>query len=100
VNRGQVSSVTRIDDPREICAALIAAGAVSPTGAKALAAFPLIDAQVFDSLVRRGVIREGAPGTFYVYQPDSGSNPTGRLIKTFVFWLLILAIPILLIQFL
>ena len=100
VNRGQAHSTTRIDNPREICAAFMAAGAVSPAGAKPITEFPLIDAGVFESLVRRGVIREGAPGTFYVYETASDVSPQGRLMKTMLFWLIILAIPLLLIQFL
>ena len=100
VSRGQAHSTTRIDNSREICAAFIAAGAVSPAGAKPITAFPLLDSQVFDSLVRRGLIREGAPGTFYVYQQDSALPAQGRFIKTMLFWLIMLAIPILLIQFL
>lgn len=50
----------------------------------------------FEGLLRSGVIREGAPGTFYLYE----SGPiTGRFIRQVLFWLFIILLPIFIIQF-
>jgi hypothetical protein len=72
---------------------------VSPATAKTLTDFPLVDTGVFNRLVRRGTIREAAPGTFYVYRPEPEPLDRSRFVKTLVFWLIILLIPIVLIQF-
>jgi hypothetical protein len=94
-----INSTTRVKRPGEICAALMAVGAVSPATARALAEFPLVDESVFDALVRRGVIREAAPGTFYVFRSDAQSYDWRRVLKVVLFWLVMLLIPIVLIQF-
>ena len=96
---GVVDSTARVRRPGEICAALIAVGAVSPGTARARADFPLLDDGVFDALVRQGAIREAAPGTFYVFQPEAQSHDWRRLLKVLLFWLVMLLIPVLLIQF-
>jgi hypothetical protein len=100
VKRGDlIVSATRVKLPREICAALIAVGAVSPATARPLAEFPLIDGSAFDALLRRGVIREAAPGTFYVFRSDAQSYDWRRVLQVVLFWLVMLLIPIFLIQF-
>ena len=99
VKRGDPIASATVKRPGEICAALIAVGAVSPATARALAEFPLVDDSAFDALVRRGVIREAAPGTFYVFRSDAESHDWRRAVKLVLFWLIVLLIPILLIQF-
>lgn len=94
-----VDAGIRVTRPGDICAALIAAGAVSPATARAVAEFPLVDDKVFDALVRRGVIREAAPGTFYVFRPEARPHDWRRVVPMLLFWLIMLLIPVLLIQF-
>ncbi|HET9454221.1 MAG TPA: hypothetical protein VFO66_08065 [Gemmatimonadaceae bacterium] len=94
-----VDSTARVERPGEIRAALIAVGAVSPGTARARAEFPLLDDGAFDALVRQGVIREAAPGTFYVFHPEAQSHDWPRVLKGLLFWLVMLLIPVLLIQF-
>lgn len=61
----------------------------------------------FQELVDSGIVREAAPGTFYVYQRALEHRPSVRkqpltprkLLMTIVFWLLMILIPVALIQF-
>ena len=43
------------------------AGAVSPAGARPLAAIPGVDAAAVVALAARGVVREAEPGRYYLY---------------------------------
>ena len=94
-----IDSATRVTRPGEICAALVAVGAVSPATARAATEFPLVDHSAFDALVRRGVIREAAPGTFFVFQPEAQPRDWRRVAKTLLFWLILMLIPLILIRF-
>jgi hypothetical protein len=63
----------------------------------------------FDELVHIGIIREAAPGTFYLYEPalsagvpDARRTAAGtraRLLRTLAFWLFVIIIPVLFLQF-
>jgi hypothetical protein len=70
-------------------------GAVSPASARSVKDLQ-IDASSFDRLVRRGVIREGAPGTFYLYEPAPAPS---RWVRQLIFWVFVIIIPIVIIQF-
>ena len=96
---GAIDATARVKRQGEICAALIAVGAVSPGTARARTEFPLVDDGVFDALVQRGVIREAAPGTFYVFQPEAQSHGWRRVLTVALFWLIMLLIPVVLIRF-
>lgn len=50
----------------------------------------------FESLLRSGVIREGAPGSFYMYERGPVAN---RFLKQALFWIFIILLPILIIRF-
>lgn len=50
----------------------------------------------FDRLLRSGVVREAAPGTFYLYEP--AAQPF-RVYKLAIFWIFIILLPILIIHF-
>lgn len=80
----------------ELCAAFRALGAVSPTSARPGKEFPVVDATTFDNLLRRGVIREGAPGTYYLY--EAPPNPQSLLLRV-LFWIAVIALPMGIIQF-
>jgi hypothetical protein len=57
-------------------------------------------------LVDRGVIREGSPGSYYLYVPTSDVSHASqkqpfrwrRLILTLILWLILLLVPVLFIQ--
>jgi hypothetical protein len=79
--------------------AMRSGGAVSPATAKPLTALPPLSEAQFQWALERGVVREGAPGTFYLFESTSSGRSKGAWIRTILFWLLIALIPVLLIQF-
>jgi len=80
----------------QLRAALRVRGAVSP--ATALPGKDLVvDKSAFDELLRRGVIREGAPGTYYLYETER-TGP-GRRVVQLLFWLAVILLPMGIIQF-
>lgn len=79
---------------RELRAAFRARGAVIP--AKALPGKELArDTAAFKSLLRWGVIREGAPGTFYLYEPTPRPH---RWAVMLAFWIVVILTPVAIIQ--
>lgn len=92
-----------VSPSERIIAKLRAADAVSPASARSLADLRCKEDAGWQSLLDEGRIREGTPGTFYLYERapsalHNGNPSRARFAKTFVFWVLILLIPILLIQ--
>lgn len=90
-----------VDLPRQraetqLRAAFRELGAVTPANARPGKEFPVVDANVFDNLLRKGVIREGAPGTFYLYEPPPAPR---RWALHVLFWIAVLAVPVGIIQF-
>lgn len=71
-------------------------GAVSPVSARPLAELPELDPKILAELLERGTVREAAPGAFYVFAGQAKRRP---LVLTLLFWLLLLAVPIAVIQF-
>jgi hypothetical protein len=68
-----MDSSVRIHAPRTpehdaIARAFQAAGAVSPAAARPLDAIPGAEASAVIALAARGVVREAAPGRYYLYQ--------------------------------
>jgi hypothetical protein len=81
----------RIRD-RPVEAAFRAAGATSPGRARPRGALPPLPPEAFDRLVAQGRVREGAPGTFYLYDvPVAKLTPTRKLLL----WLLAVYVLIL-----
>lgn len=89
----------------EIVQSLLRQRATSPS-----TAVPVRDsssAPGFQEIVDSGLVREAAPGTFYVYQralnPDPGARPRSssarEILVTIAFWMLVILIPIAFIQF-
>ncbi len=91
-------------------------GATAAAGAVALTDLPRLSARELDALVEAGLVREAADWRYYVYRarghagisapvPDARSSlrPTvtgsARFVRSLVFWLVLLLIPILYIQF-
>jgi hypothetical protein len=52
--------------------------------------------------VAEGLVREGAPGTFYLYARELPRAPltAGRIVRTIVCWLAILLLPIVVLELL
>ena len=79
----------------ELRAAFRALGAVTPVSARPGKDLPR-DTAAFDGLLRRGVIREGAPGTFYLYELQPVPI---QLARRLLFWAVLILTPIAIIQF-
>jgi hypothetical protein len=79
----------------DLRAAFRALGAVTPATARPGKDLPLETAS-FKNLLHRGVIREGAPGTFYLYEPR---RAPGLWIRQVVFWIVVVILPVAIIQF-
>lgn len=71
-------------------------GAVTPANARPRKEFPAFDTRTFDRLLRRGVIREGAPGAFYLYQPPPLPKRWGLRILIAI---AVLGLPLAILQF-
>jgi hypothetical protein len=84
-------------EENEIRAAFRVLGAVTP--ATALSGKDLkLDPTSFQRLLHHGVIREGAPGTFYLYEDERPRGP-GIWIRQILFWLAVVILPVALIQY-
>lgn len=91
-----------------VVTAMQAIGATSARRACRTSDLPLEVRGRLTELVDRGIIREGAPGSYYLYVSASGiSNPNPnqrqplrwrRLILTLILWLILILIPVLFIQ--
>ena len=90
--------IVRQHGENELRAMFRGLGAVTPANARPGKEFPLVDSATFDRLLRRGVIREGAPGTFYLYE-DARAPGIRRLAGMLIFWLAMIGIPVGILQF-
>jgi len=79
---------------RAVREAFAARGAVSAITARPLRDFPPMPAERLAGLLDRGVIREGPPGTYYLYLRQSPPPTARRVIFSLLFWLLILLLPV------
>lgn len=76
-----------------------ALGAVSPATARPLRELPDAVRARLDRLVYSGLIREGAPGTYYLFDVPRLPVPRSQVLRAVLFWFLVIIIPILVIQF-
>jgi hypothetical protein len=90
-----VVNVLPLRAENELRAAFRALGAVTPATARPGKDLPL-ETVSFKNLLHRGVIREGAPGTFYLYEHQRAS---GFWIRQVLFWIVIVTVPVAIIQF-
>lgn len=91
-----------------------ARGAVEPHHAVLLAELPRLQGRELDELLTSGLVREANDGRYYVFRarrstagtrwaarPEGGSArswTTGRFLRTLIFWILLVLLPILLLQ--
>ena len=86
-----------------------ALGAISPAAARPLPELPRLSGRELDELVDLGLVREAADWRFYVFRSPRVVTATlppsraaawtrGRVLRTFLFWLILLLVPILLVR--
>jgi len=92
-----------------------ALGATAPGAARPLTELPRLASAELDELVEAGLVREAADWRYYVFRPrralaqpavgaalGASGGPVrwtrGRYWRTFLFWLLLILIPILILQ--
>jgi hypothetical protein len=90
-----------------------AVGATAPAGARSLAELPRLSTRELDDLVESGLVREAADWRYYVFRsrhrvaagPPAVPPPPavvpwggGRYVRTLIFWLLVLLIPVIFLQ--
>ena len=85
----------RSSGQRAILDALRVAGATSAAAAVPRESLGAINEDSLGVLVREGIVREGAPGSYYLYEPPPRSRE--RLVKMLVFWLIVILLPVVLI---
>ena len=93
-----------ISERERIVARLRAADAVSPASARSLSDLRCKPDVSWQTLVDEGLVREGPPDRFYLYERTTahgvaGGPPWKRFARTIAFWILLLLLPIILIQF-
>lgn len=74
-------------------------GAVSAATAAAGKDLPEVDAATFDRLLRSGAIREGAPGTFYLYEKPPAPFSARRFFSALLFFGLLSLVPMIVLQY-
>ena len=83
-----------------------ALGATAPAGARPLPELPRLSARELDELVELGLVREASDWRYYVFRSrragaarlPAPSWTRARVLRTFIFWLILILIPILLIR--
>ena len=75
-----------------VLAAFRQAGACSPATAVPRTQLPPLDEAVLETLIVRGRVREGAPGTFYEYVAPQADRRT-RATRVVLFSVVVVAIP-------
>lgn len=87
-----------------------ALGATTPAAARPVTELPRLASSELTELVESGLVREAADWRYYVFRPRGAARwsaaappgtamTTGRLMRTVLFWILLVLIPILLLQF-
>ena len=71
-------------------------GAISPATARKVSQLPERVREHLEYYVSRGVVREGAPGTFYLFvAPQRPPLTPRRVALAVVFWLIVISLPLL-----
>jgi hypothetical protein len=81
-------------DDRTVVEEMRQVGAVSPATARPARALPPAVAARLAELVERGVVREGAPGTYYLCQAARRAFGWRRLWLFIALWLLLILLPV------
>ena len=97
---------TLSDAKRQFINGAEALGATSPSHARRGAELPRISARELGELLDTGIVREGPPGSYYIYgrsklvaplEPLLRKSPdrSRKLVLALVFWFIVIAIPVL-----
>lgn len=82
-------------DRRRVVDAMHGVGATSPASARKASQLPEVVRERLEHSVTLGVVREGAPGTFYLFiatpPPEWSAR---RLVLAILFWLLGIIVPV------
>ena len=73
-------------------------GAISPATARPLTLLPDAVRLQLERLVQSGLVREGAPGTYYLFLPEPEPWTASRIVKAAIFWFLVVIIPVVILQ--
>jgi hypothetical protein len=76
----------------DLCTALRVMGAVSPATSRPGKDL-VVDKSAFENLLRRGIIREGSPGTYYLYESETRTYYRTVVVNLF-FWIGVILLPI------
>ena len=85
-------------ETRRVVSAMRELGATSPATARPFELLPDDVRTQLERLVQSGLVREGAPGTYYLFQPESLPWTAGRILKAALFWFLVVIIPVVILQ--
>ena len=85
-------------ETRRVSEAMLEAGAISPATARRTLDLPEVVRSDLERYVDAGLVREGAPGTFYLYDVRTAAWTRSRILKAVFFWFLIIIIPFLILQ--
>ena len=87
-----------LSETRRVVNAMREVGAISPTTARPLGLLPDDVRMDLERYVQSGLVREGAPGTFYLFVPVTPPWTAARVAKVVLFWFLVIIIPIAFLQ--
>ena len=98
----------RTGDDAEFIDGMRRVGATSPASACSDRDLPRLSRERLGILLDSGVLREGAPGTYYLYEnahparvalPLSRPAPARGLVPRLIFWLIMILLPVIFLQF-
>lgn len=85
-------------ETRRINEAMREVGAVSPATACRARDLPAVVREGLERYVSAGVVREGAPGTYYLFEVKAPPLTGRRILMAVLFWLLVIIIPVAILQ--
>ena len=81
---------------RRVVDAMRGVGAISPASARKASQLPELVRENLDYYVTLGVVREGAPGTFYLFEaPPPPAWSRRRVGLAVLYWLIVVIVPVL-----
>jgi hypothetical protein len=87
-----------LSESRRVIDAMREVGAISPATARPLTLLPDDVRPELERHLQSGLIREGAPGTFYLFAPASPPRTKARIVKAVLFWFLVIIIPVVILE--
>lgn len=88
-----------IIDRHYVARAMRELGAISPATARHALELPPELRRDLERYVNEGLIREGSPGTFYLFLPARLPVSRANVVRTLSFWVIVLLLPLALLWF-